>query len=79
VEHRVTFQDVVNRLMNRYREDVLNEIAEDVEKFVEMKVLDVIRRRATECAGMPTLYEDDYYRPEFRKCFEKITREVIRE
>jgi len=65
--------------MRRYREDVLNEIAEDVEKFVEMKVLDVIRRRATECTGMPTLYEDDYYRPEVKKCFEEIAREVIRE
>jgi len=65
--------------MSKYREDVLNEIAEDVEKFVEMKVWDVIRRRATECVGMQTLYEDDYYRPEFKKCLEKVVKEVVRE
>jgi len=77
MKHRPTFRDMVERIMKKYREDVLDEIAEDVEKFVEMKVLDVIRRRVVECTGMLALYEDD--RPEVRKCFEKITREVIRE
>jgi len=79
MKHRLTFCDVVERVMRRYREDVLDEIAEDVEKFIEMRVLNVIRRRVVECTGMPALYEDDYYRPEVKKCFEEITREVIRE
>jgi len=30
--------------MKKYREDVLDEIAEDVERFIEMKVWDVVRR-----------------------------------
>jgi len=30
--------------MKKYRKDVLDEIAEDVERFIEMKVWDVVRR-----------------------------------
>jgi len=77
--HEVTFRDVVNRLMSKYREDVLDEVAEDVEKYVEMKVWDVIEKRACECAGVQTLHEDDYYVHEFRKCLEEVVKEVVRE
>jgi len=79
VEHKLTFREVVERIMRRYREDVLDEIAEDVEKFVEMKVWSVIDRRAAQCAGLDRIYEDAFYRPDFQKCLEKIYREVVRE
>jgi len=76
--HGVTFRDVVNRLMSKYREDVLDEVAEDVERCVEMRVWGVIVRRAAECAGVQRLYEDVYYDLNFRKCLEEVVKEVVR-
>jgi len=75
---RPSFRDVVNRLMSKYREDVLDEVAEEVEKYVEMKVWGVIVRRAAECAGVQRLYEDVYYDLNFRKCLEEVVKEVVR-
>jgi len=65
--------------MPKYREDVLDEIAEDVERFVEAKVWSVIDKLVARCAGLEWLYEDAFYRSEFQKCLEKIVKEVIRE
>jgi len=75
---RPSFRDVVERLMSKYREDVLDEVAEDVKKFIEAKVWDVIDRRAAECAGVQRLYEDVYYDLNFRKCLEEVVKEVVR-
>jgi len=74
----VTFRDVVEHLMSRYREDVLDEVAEDVERYVEAKVWEVVSRRAAVCAGVDVLHEDIHYLPELRECFEKILKEVVR-
>jgi len=79
VVHKLMFREVVERIMRKYREDVLNEIAEDVEKFVEANVWDVIDRLAARCTGLDWVYEDVFYRPEFQKCLEKVVKEVIRE
>jgi len=79
VERKPKFRDVVEKVMRKYREDVLDEIAEDVERFIEMKVWKVIDRRAAQCAGLDPVYEDFYYRPEFKKCLEKVVKEVVRE
>jgi len=37
MRRKSTFCDVIKRLISRYREGVLDEIAEDVEKFIEAR------------------------------------------
>jgi len=41
MEHKLS---VMRPLMSKYREDVLNEIAEEVERFVESKVWEIIEK-----------------------------------
>jgi len=78
MKHGVKFRDVVENLISRYREDVLDEVAEDVERYVVLKVWELIIKKSAVCAGVEVLHEDIHYLPEFRECFEKILKEVVR-